>query len=156
MNVSKWINYLKCVLKWPRYYYDIWLNIIFWKKSHQMQKIPNIQKKKNIGIYCLNMVTSDYFVFMQWLWCFFSFKKCRWTIWHWIIFSIALMNFFANSFILWHTCREKAHYMERMVICLYVHNFITSWSLHDLRGPSLCCQCNGYWLNAEDSGFECH
>ncbi len=59
-------------------------------------------------------------------------------------FSIALVNFFVNTFILSHTCREKAHYMEKMVVCPYVKSFITSWSLHDLRGPNLCCQCGSY------------
>jgi hypothetical protein len=30
-----------------------------------------------------------------------------------------------------------------------------SWSLHDLRGPGLCCQGGVYWPNVRDGGFEC-
>ncbi len=115
--------------------------------KHSEKKHWNLLfKYGDFVLFCLHVVTL----------VFFPFKKCRWTIWHWIFFSIALMRNFANTFILWHTCKEKTHYMERMVACLYVNSFITSWSLHDLWGPSLCCQCGAYWLDAKDSGFKCH
>ncbi len=32
-----------------------------------------------------------------------------------------------------------AYYMERVVVCLYVKNFIMNQSLHDLRSPNLHC-----------------
>ncbi len=47
-----------------------------------------------------------------------------------------------------HVClrsKEWACCMERAVVHPSVTSFITSLSLHDLTGPSLCCQCGGYW-----------
>jgi hypothetical protein len=51
---------------------------------------------------------------------------------------------------------NMAHYMERVVVCPYVKNFITSQFLHDLRAPSFHCQCDGYRPNMKDNGFKCH
>jgi hypothetical protein len=32
----------------------------------------------------------------------------------------------------------------KMMVCFYIKSFITSRSVHDPKGPSLCCQCGGY------------
>jgi hypothetical protein len=55
-----------------------------------------------------------------------------------------------------HVLKEWVHCMGRTVKHLYIRSFIMSRFLHDLRRPSLRCQCGGYSLDARDNGFEFH
>jgi hypothetical protein len=52
--------------------------------------------------------------------------------------------------------KKWAQCMERVVVHLYIINFITNWFLHDPRRLGLRCQCGGYWPDVRDNGFECH
>jgi hypothetical protein len=59
----------------------------------------------------------------------------------------------------YHVClcsREWAQCMEIVMLHFYIRSFITSRSLHDSWGPSLCCPCDGYEPNMRNNGYKCH
>ncbi len=86
--------------------------------------------------FCLNLIQPSTFSFFT---C-----ECRHGL---DASSVHLVHcLFGGQQIITHDAiRDKwAFCMEKAMLCPYIKNFIMSWSLHDLRGPCLCCQCGGY------------
>jgi hypothetical protein len=53
--------------------------------------------------------------------------------------------------------RKSGHAVRKKVVeHLYIRSFITSRSLYDLKGPYLYYQCDVYWPDVKNNGFQCY